>query len=397
MNGTYDFQSQGTATVYQGQWNHLAIQATSHTQMDFYLNGVLDYSPTFAAGWSTINNVINSINIGSSFKGYIDSLRMSCTPRYSCSTYNVPTAPYTVDPYTIYLNYFNTTQSFTTYVDTTPTNYSGLHVWLDAKTQSTLTLSGSNSSIVTWADRSGNGRNATVNQTAPVFSSSGFNSTLPGLVFNTGCSMKCTSTSGSFSNGVTFFVVFSKTANGGTYETLLNKNNGSNASPFEFWGVGRIVGDGTSFANTPGNGSNIQTARGANIFSAVLSTNTYSEYWNGSGVVTTNFFRGFNDITSTLYIGTRSDGVTTFTGTMAEVIVYNSVLNTTQRSEIETYLSNKWNVNLNSSPSPGQYCYTPTLTNTNVGSITINKYKGLTTNPTLQVNNSGVADCFIII
>lgn len=390
LNGTYDFQRQGTVTVNQGQWNHLAIQATNLSQMDFYLNGSLDISCTFTAGWSTINSVINSVNVGSNFKGYMDSIRMSCTPRYSGSSYTIPTAPYTVDPFTVYLNYFDTNPSFTSYLDTTPMNYSGIHLWLDANNSSTLTLSGS--TLNTWADRSGNGRNATVNQTAPVFSSSGFNSSKPGLVFSTGNSLKCTSPVGSFNNGVTMFVVFSKTADGGSYETLITKTSGgSSASPWEFWGAGRHVGNagvtGGAFINISNAGTNIRSARGANIFSAMLNTNSWSEYCNGSGVTATNFFYRMEDTVSLLHIGTRGDGVSSFTGCISEIIVYNRTLNLTERSEIETYLSNKWNVTIYN--NKGQYCYTPTLTTINSGSLQLTKYKGLS-NPTLQVNNSGV-------
>jgi hypothetical protein len=318
--------------------------------------------------------------------GYIDSIRMSCTPRYSGSSYTIPTAPYTLDPFTTYLNYFDTNPSFTNYVDTTPMNYSGIHVWFDANDSSTMTLSGS--TLNTWTDRSGNGRNAIVNQTAPTFSLSGFNSSKPGLVFSTGNSLRCTSPVGSFNNGVSMFVVFSKTVNGGAYETLLTKTiGGSLAAPWEFWGPGRHVGNGGAFINYTNAGTNIRSARGANIFSAMLDTNSWAEYCNGSGVTSTNFFYRMEDAGSLLHIGTRADGATSFTGCISEIIVYNRTLNNTERSEIETYLSNKWNVTMYN--NKGQYCYTPTLTNINSGSLTLTKFKGLS-NPTLQVNNSGV-------
>jgi hypothetical protein len=135
------------------------------------------------------------------------------------------------------------------------------------------------------------------------------------------------------------FVVFQKTGTANTYETLFTRSSGMNGRPLEMWNELRNI-NGSGIVST----FHLGTATGLNIFNVVITPTSYNEWVNGTSKLNTTLgFSTLND-TGTFYIGTRGDSQTLFTGTIAEIIVYNTALSTAVRNSITTYLSNKWGI-----------------------------------------------------
>ena len=78
------------------------------------------------------------------------------------------------------------------------------------------------------------------------------------------------------------------------------------------------------------------------IFDYSYSSSTSALYENGSLIGTSN---GFTAVTqSSLNIGRRFDNTMYLNGTISEVLIYNRVLSTAERQQVEGYLANKWNL-----------------------------------------------------
>jgi hypothetical protein len=92
-------------------WNHVAIVYNNY-QIKYYLNGSM--SNIFANNTSFISDYVTKPSASlltnltfSANNGYIDSIRISDSARYSGNSYVVPTSVFTVDANTIVLNNFN--------------------------------------------------------------------------------------------------------------------------------------------------------------------------------------------------------------------------------------------------------------------------------------------------
>ena len=220
-----------------------------------------------------------------------------------------------------------------------------LQLWLDAKDLSTLVLSGN--SLLQWNDKSGYGRNATKHGLDPgnaTYNPTGFNN-LPGIQINSGQGLSSPMPSGTIVTGITIFVVFQKNGAANSYETLISRTAGFMPGPIDMFNTTRLQGNGTSY-NDAHSGFNIQTATGLNIMSFTVTSGLWDEYVNGSSIFSQNFSTLFVDHASSngLYIGTRADPTTKFTGIVSEVIVYNRVLTQNERQSIEGYLAYKWSL-----------------------------------------------------
>ena len=97
------------------------------------------------------------------------------------------------------------------------------------------------------------------------------------------------------------------------------------------------------------------------VYSMNQSANNISEWINGTAnTITGSYTLPANmdqaNSYNTIYIGTRGDGVTgRFTGTISEILIYNTTPTTIQRQEIESYLASKWGITYN------QYIYPPKI------------------------------------
>jgi hypothetical protein len=219
-----------------------------------------------------------------------------------------------------------------------PIDVPGCQLWLDGADQSSMTLSGS--SVTQIRDKSGNGNNSTSSTAA--YTTTGIN----GL----GCILNPTTISGPITNSgssvVDFFIVATLSAASGPFYNMLALNAAS---------VGNYYGAGSLFACYYGgkdppqfyafmNGNLSLSSTGAvntpYIFNAFQSGTTGTTVFNGTsqGAVATPG----NTFTYTNYYIGAVGGAPAWLGNIGEILVFNSVLTTTQRQQVEGYLAHKW-------------------------------------------------------
>jgi len=206
-----------------------------------------------------------------------------------------------------------------------PRAISGLALWLDAADSASVVTSGS--SVTAWNDKSGNGYTITAaSGSQPTYTS----------------------------NTISF--------NGSQFFTTNYTNFPAAESIFMIVNVSVPSGEGTFLQPNQSQGrqfyvdfSNLQTARYgvAVLLSSTMIYNlrTLVESTN-SGASLNHFINGLNvgSVSVTPYIGTgstttigaRSIGDRGITGSIHEIVIFNSVLTTTQRQQIEGYLAWKW-------------------------------------------------------
>ena len=242
-----------------------------------------------------------------------------------------------------------------------PRTIPGCSLWLDAADRTSFVLSGT--SVTTWNDKSGNGRNAENQATAGV------------LVDNVQNQLSVVRLAGvnnyaipyaSFPN--TAYTVFTlqylASSSGGYARFLQNDNNPAGSPPGLFIGVGP---DGTSVATFTGPGggwndvdtnspaiTNLTTWR---IVTTWVSGSTLTPYVDGTAqtnkVGTT---RAFSNLNLGSYPGSPLSQP--WNGDAGEIIIYSSALPTAQRQTVEGYLAWKWGLQT-SLPSPHPYRYGP--------------------------------------
>jgi len=213
-------------------------------------------------------------------------------------------------------------------------------LWLDAADRYTLTLSGSN--VTTWSDKSGNGRNAS-GGVSPTYSSNG-------VQFSGSSFLTTTAPAGS--NNASYFIVFNPTSPS-TANALIGGNVLStaviylNASTLTFgdWNTAVATNPTTILAGI------------TYISSGIASSGTLSLGINGGSLTSGSAtFSG----SGTLTIGAGfTDNRLKYSGAIYEIIAYSSTLTTSQRQQVEGYLSWKWG--LQGPPPTLQYtAFTPT-------------------------------------
>lgn len=214
-----------------------------------------------------------------------------------------------------------------------PTLFANCALWLDAADASTFTLS--STSVTAWADKSGNGRNAT-GGTSPTLSGSG-------VVFN-GTSQYLTTPYTALPTAETVFVV-------GTITGTTNNRNyvlmGSSAVNGRGYIVQRTTG-GVYEARWDKYGiASYAPTTGITVSTQFLSTGVYtgsaSTSVNG-GAQNTPVTATFSGTSPTTPIGGSGAGDTTtlWQGTINEILVYSVALTEAQRKQVEGYLAWKW-------------------------------------------------------
>ena len=216
-----------------------------------------------------------------------------------------------------------------------PTSIAGCSLWLDgADPIATGTPPADGTSLSTWSDKSSSGYNAiNVNNAATVrtniqnsnsvirFNSSRYSVTYPSFPFT----------------GYTFFVVMYLSTNSGSYQRIIN---GSFSDQYLFIGtnngsIATFNGNGTwNDINT--NSPSISNFQNWRIVVVTVGSSVLTPYVDGTAQ---NTKTGTTAAFSNLYIG---DVGQNYIGDIGEIIVYNSVLSTTQRQTIESYLAQKW-------------------------------------------------------
>ena len=242
----------------------------------------------------------------------------------------------------------------------TPRQISGCQLWFDgADINNNKSVVTTGTTITNWRDKSGNGRNASSVVGTPVVSS---NSTISrnGVFFN-GTSYL----TGSFSytsTTLSWFVVGSIDSDGDSYGRLLSFGD---SSQYDFDNTLRLnAGSREALTNeliiyrTQAIARNMFfTYSTPFLFSSILDGTNNTPFLNGTqgtGSASSGNF-GFNTFGLSASFGLN---VQRNKGFIFEVIVFSSVLTSTQRQQIEGYLAWKWNLQ-SSLPSTHPYKSTP--------------------------------------
>lgn len=233
-----------------------------------------------------------------------------------------------------------------------PTSISGCKLWLDADDASTFTYA-SGVIVSAWADKSDQGndvsqatgskqpsRNVSVNgRTAVAFASEDVLKATPASAFG--------AVAGA---GLTVFCVFRKTGSNNTYEALpAQLSTGNTGRPIEGYNNTRICEQSQMSANT-GSFPNINTFTSWTVLTSHITVSgasrpTWREYTDGVLTCTSHEFAGSVSSTSQkIVIAARDDETPLFTGDIAEVIMYDTPLGSTDRETVEAYLIDKWGV-----------------------------------------------------
>jgi len=216
-----------------------------------------------------------------------------------------------------------------------PTTIASLALWLDASDQSTVTGS---SSVTAWSDKSGVGNTMT-----------GTASRYPTLTTNAlnGQSVMTFSGGQVFTGPITlggtsfteFAVYYNIVATVG--QAFIDDNTGP---------VGTLCvqnGGGNQFQVGFAYGSSFQTGGAYRIFAtnctSPSSSSTVSIWFNGTNqnIGGWNFYGRSPSAITSVTIGARKDLIY-FTGTIAEIIIYNTNITAGQQQQIEGYLAWKW-------------------------------------------------------
>lgn len=239
-----------------------------------------------------------------------------------------------------------------------PSNIAGLQLWLDATTGLFDATSGGNavttdgSAVARWEDQSGNGYHVTqgTSNNRPILKTSVINS--KNILRFDGSNDLLISANISENNlsAMTCFVVaYVAGFGGGNFGRYFER--GSNA---RVWFVNSIDGN-----------TNRLIAVGGNFFhdtaiNSIAAGNWYlnSAKWNGGTNRETDMSQKVNRVSSTkglagtgattsvsnttYQIGNRSAADRAFNGDIAELIIYNTELTTTQVDDVEIYLAGKW-------------------------------------------------------
>ena len=222
---------------------------------------------------------------------------------------------------------------------------SNLKLWL----RSDLAVTSASSAVSTWGDVSGLGNDATQSTSAnqPTLVSNSMNGN-PVIRFN-GTNSKLTlptsATLGIQGNPYEMFVVAKSSSSnvqfliaGGANEQFEYHLNGVGARFIPI--TSSYIDEGTATAYTDGN---------AHIFSARASSSGGAVRVDGidGGTSSANIL---SSNSGALQLGVRSDGTYYFNGDIAEVILYNTNLSTSDRSTVEHYLANRYGITSSALP-----------------------------------------------
>lgn len=248
-------------------------------------------------------------------------------------------------------------------------------LWLDAADSSTVTQSSGLISQVN--DKSGNSRNFTASGDArPTYTSNGLNG-LPVFTYSGSQSLTSTSAASTWNflhqNGGAETIAVWKIGNTSDPNTLygLWGTNGStvtNQGMYQRWDgraasnfnnvvivAGRSAEPSiTSFVDISAN--DVHAANAATILGASLDlgnaapANKIRQVVNGTVLAGTNTSTGVGntaDASFTLQVGTAGNNTWSMVGYVAEFLVFNSKLSTTNRQLVEGYLAHKWGISAN--------------------------------------------------
>ncbi len=343
----------GSTTIQANKWYQcVLVVEDNQTTYKMYLNGVLESGTYSSYSFDPTRSslLVRFIGRGNAANGRYHNGRYSTVKIYNTA----------LTATQIKQNYDATKSRF---INTpfAPTDISGLSLWFDADDPRTLFSNTSGTTRATtdatalalWSDKSGNGRNAyqATGASQPLLKTNILNNKnivrFDGSndILATAAAQVANTTDGSF----TAFAVAQRTTASG-FMTVVNQDNSTatRCSQFlNFAGNGNVesigfVGGTPKFAYTL---SGTISTSNFYILESTASTSTISAYSNG--IVGSGSATGGNLAvpSQAVSLGAYPTGQQYLNGDIAEVLLYNSVLSSTNRIKVEQYLQNKWGVN----------------------------------------------------
>lgn len=251
-----------------------------------------------------------------------------------------------------------TTVQFTAGTDTieffwNPASISGLELWLDADDSETITLNAT--TVSSWNDKSGNGYNVSQGTASyqPTYSTAQLNGRNV-VTFDGNNDHILNDSLASVASGndvpITMFVVF-KQLSSGTNEYGVVFGSSSSIQPLfcMMTNSNQLAAQQRTDAGTlTAAYSSVSSTSAYRVQSIVLSSSNLTVYNNGTSVATSSFTPAQTSFdTFTIGAWRRSgsmNGVAFLHCDIAEVIIYNSALSTSDRNSVEDYLSSKWGI-----------------------------------------------------
>jgi hypothetical protein len=235
-----------------------------------------------------------------------------------------------------------------------PTTIPGCVLWLDAADPLNNGTAPSNgTSITTWYDKSGGNRNGTASGTI-TYNTTGLNSKPAMTLTGSQNFQGAVSITG---NSLTVLIV-----------CTMNSSTGNNGRFISLAATGAADYNSSSYMCFVRSSSGVATSttyrNNANISTITNPITTYTPYlfetwFDGTNMYITTQSGNTTSISSTASVGTFgvanfsigstfiSDGTGYFNGFMSEILVYNTALTTSQRKQLEGYLSRKWGLQSN--------------------------------------------------
>lgn len=236
-----------------------------------------------------------------------------------------------------------------------PTQVSGCQLWLDAADPSANgTTPANGTSVSTWSDKSGNGRNATQATSArqPTFSNNSINF----VRANTNYLSLPDASIWSSNAPLSIFTVLTPTSAYSANVFLFQGNAGIN-SAIGLYTTGTTFSDyWQGFAATAWG----SMAVGTRTFISYIYTQSVNifAYANGTGGLLRNQ-SAYTVNTTNATIGAEVARSLYSDSSINEILIYNATLSTTQREQIEGYLAWKWNLQDKLPPSHPYKKYRP--------------------------------------
>jgi hypothetical protein len=326
------------ATVTQNAWNHVAV-VRSASSIKIYINGVISQSASNSTNLAVAFKRIAATWDNYAFEGYMDDLRITKYARYTANF--TPPAAALPDIYN----------------PNTSLPVSGAALWLDASQQNTIftdagttPVTTSGQSIYQWNDLSGNNRHAiqatSGNRPTWVPPASGQNG-LGAISFNGSSSFFDTSMS---LNGLSSFSIFlvAKSATSGGWQSALRQQSGFQGFFVMPWTSNggavspRIIlgyDGGTTTPNT------VALTNGAFNLISFIRNSGVSNVANVNGVLSSTRSANTASLSESvnLSIGRYPQPVAEyFSGSIAEIVIFNRALSPSETSSVESYLKTKW-------------------------------------------------------
>jgi hypothetical protein len=220
-------------------------------------------------------------------------------------------------------------------------------LWLDANDASTITLNGS--TVSQWRDKSGNARHASQATVAnqPMYSATEFNGNGRIRFDGTNDSLSIASTA-LFSSGnanLSMFFVYSSIASSGYGAIFANYIAGNLEVLYATSGLGYAMPWGL-YNNAPmdlASGGYVQNKK--SIIGAIRNSGVFTGYTDGTTDLSVSNSASVyteSNTQSQWYIGSNNVGGENANVEIAEIILVNSAISTTDRQRLEGYLAWKW-------------------------------------------------------